>query len=80
MPLRLVFFIQKNLGSMLKCILNITIHGLGSESGSSSGLFMSEFLNCEIVIKMVCVESSESMRGELVVNLGQGEEVGVGWV
>ena len=32
------------------------------------------------MIKTVCVESSESMRGDLVVNLGQGEEVGVGWV
>ena len=42
--------------------------GLGSEFLKSSGVSISELWNCEMVLKTVCVESSESMRGELVVN------------
>ena len=42
--------------------------GLGSEFSKSSGVSISELSNCEMVLKTLCVESSEAMRGELVVN------------
>ena len=37
---------------------------LGSESWNLSGVSISEFLKLEIVLKMVCVKSMESMRDE----------------
>ena len=51
------------------------MNGLGLEFLKSSGLSISELSSREMVLKTVCVESSESMRGELVVNEGKGEEV-----
>ena len=43
---------------------------LGSEWRNSS-----ELLKLDILLKIVCVESSESVRGELVEKVGRGEEV-----
>ena len=48
---------------------------LSSEFWNSCGMSMTEILNCEMVFKTVFVDSSESMRGELMVNDGKGEEV-----
>ena len=48
---------------------------LGSEFWNSSGVSMSELLNYEMVFKTVFMESSETMRGEIVVNDGNREEV-----
>ena len=42
---------------------------------SSSGVSTSELLKLEMFLETVCVESSESMRGELEEKLGRGEEV-----
>ena len=42
---------------------------------SSSGVSTSELLKLEMVLETVCVESSESIRGELEEKLGRGEEV-----
>ena len=46
---------------------------LGSESANSSGVSISELLNCEMVTKTVFVEVlSEFMLGELLVYDGSG--------
>ena len=42
---------------------------------SSSRVSTSELLKLEKVLVTVCVESSESIRGELEDELGRGEEV-----
>ena len=42
---------------------------------SLSGVSTSELLKLEMVLETVCVESSESIRGELEEKLGRGEEV-----
>ena len=47
------------------------VDGLGSVSAVS----ISELLNWEILSKWVCVESPESMCGELVLNVDKREEV-----
>ena len=51
------------------------IDGLGSESRNLPGVSISEFLKLEMVLKTVCVESSESMRGVLEKKLDRGKEV-----
>ena len=44
------------------------MNALGSESASSSGVSISELLNCEMVWKTVFIEVlSESMLGEFLV-------------
>ena len=47
----------------------------GFELRISSGVSTSELLKLEMVIKTDCVESSESMRGELVKKLFRWEGV-----
>ena len=51
------------------------INGLGFESSNSSGASTSDLLKLEIRFKIDCVETSESVRGELFEKLGRGEEV-----
>ena len=51
------------------------VNGLGFESRNSSGASTYDLLKLEIRFKIVCVEASESVRGELFEKLGRGEEV-----
>ena len=48
---------------------------LGSELRNSSVVSTAELLKLEIVLKIVCVESSESVLGEIVEKVGREEEV-----
>ena len=49
--------------------------GLCSGSRNTSGVFTSELLKLDMVLKTVSFESTESMRGELEEKLDSGEEV-----
>ena len=46
--------------------------GLGLKSWNSSGVSISKFLNWKFMLKIACVELLESMRGEVVLNVGKG--------